>query len=81
MTQQDLDRALEYQVEKKAEGKIMLIGEIVMLLGLVDKSKFLNFVQTHGYSMRTGELLVAYGLIDGEQLEKAMILQKTLEKE
>lgn len=58
----------------------MLIGEIVMLLGFVDKPKFLNFVKTHGFSMRTGELLIAYGLIDGNQLEKAMVLQKELEK-
>lgn len=46
-----------------------------MALNLIDRKKFLYFTNSKGYSMQTGELLLAYGLINKSQLEEAMKIQ------
>lgn len=76
ITQRDLDRALEYQREKEMKGIKMMIGDVILILNMVDKRKFLNFVNAHKISMMIWELLIANNIIDWEKLENAIVLQR-----
>lgn len=80
ITRKNLEDALKYKAEKAKDDKIMMVGEILMILGFIDRKKFLNFIKSNPeFSMKTGELLVANNLIDWEQLENAMALQRDWE--
>lgn len=68
-------KALEYQAQELKLGRHIIIGEALLMLNLIERRKFLRFTADHGYSMKTGELLLAHGLVNTQQLNEAIEIQ------
>jgi type IV pilus assembly protein PilB len=73
ITEAQLARAMRVQQLLEQPRKL---GDVLIELGFATKKAISDAVNRYGSGMRLGDMLVEQGLIDSEQLEAALLMQK-----